>query len=56
MWGSRGTGSDSSLVVAFFVLTLTFSLISAGIFNANTATVGMAAYAKKPKKRSEEKQ
>jgi hypothetical protein len=32
--------------MVFFILTLAFSLTSAGILNANT-TIGMAAYAKK---------
>ncbi len=46
----RGSVSNRScrLFIAFFTLTLTFSLISAGILNANTI-VGMAAYAKKSK-------
>jgi succinate-acetate transporter protein len=45
MWGSVSNRS-CRLFIAFFILTLTFSLISAGILNANT-TIGMAAYAKK---------
>jgi hypothetical protein len=51
----RGSVSNRSysLFIAFSILTLAFSLISAGIFNANT-TVGMIAYAKKSKKPSEE--
>jgi hypothetical protein len=51
MRGTSGVGSGSFLVV-FFVLTITFCLISGGIFKANT-TIGMAAYAKKSKKPSE---
>ena len=43
-----GKGSGSTLLVVFFVLTITFCLVSAGIFKANT-TIGMAAYAKKSK-------
>jgi hypothetical protein len=34
--------------MVFFILTLAFSLTSAGILNANI-TIGMAAYAKKSK-------
>ena len=49
----RGIGRDSSFLVLLFVLTLTFSLISAGILRANP-TVSMAAYAKKSKKPPEE--
>ncbi len=41
-----GSGSVSSILIVFFVLTITFCLVSAGIFKANTS-MGMAAYAKK---------
>jgi hypothetical protein len=37
-----------SFFMVFFILTLAFSLTSAGILNANI-TIGMAAYAKKSK-------
>ena len=53
-WRISRIGSSRSSLILFFVLTLTFSLISAGILNANT-TVGMAAYAKKSKRPFEEK-
>jgi hypothetical protein len=36
--------SISSFLIVFFVLTITFCLVSAGIFKANTS-IGMAAYA-----------
>jgi hypothetical protein len=52
MWGSVSNRS-CRLFIAFFILTLTFSLISAGVLKVNT-TVSMAAYAKKSKKPSEE--
>jgi hypothetical protein len=49
MWGiGRGNGSDSFLVL-LFVLTITFCLVSASIFKANTGIGMMAAYAKKSK-------
>jgi hypothetical protein len=51
MWGI-GRGSDSTFLIVFFVLAITFCLVSAGIFKANT-TIGMdAAYAKKSKESS----
>jgi hypothetical protein len=40
-----------SFFVVLFVLTITFCLVSTGIFKANT-TIGMAAYAKKSKESS----
>jgi hypothetical protein len=46
-WASRiHSRSGSSFLIVFFVLTITFCLVSAGIFKANT-TIGMAAYATK---------
>jgi hypothetical protein len=53
MLGTSGVGSGRSFLVVFFVLAITFCLVSGGIFKANT-TIGMAAYAKKSKKPSEE--
>ena len=50
--GGSVSNRSYSLFIAFFILTLTFSLISAGILNVNT-TIGMAAYAKKSKRSSE---
>ncbi len=51
MWGI-GRGSGSTFFVVFFVLTITFCLVSAGIFKANT-TIGInAAYTKKSKESS----
>jgi hypothetical protein len=41
-----GSGSSSSFLLVFFVLTITFSLMSAGIFKANSS-IGMIAYASK---------
>ena len=38
MQGTFSTGSSSTFLVLFFVLTITFSLVSAGIFKANTDT------------------
>jgi hypothetical protein len=49
---SSSIGSGSSFLIVFFVLTITFSLISAGIFKANT-TIDIAAYAKKSKDSSD---
>ena len=46
-----GSGSVSSILIVFFVLTITFCLVSTGIFKANTS-IGMAAYAKKSKESS----
>ncbi len=47
-----GKGSGSTFLILLFVLTITFCLVSAGIFKANT-TIGMnAAYAKKSKESS----
>jgi len=46
-----GSGSVSSILIVFFVLTITFCLISAGIFKADTS-IGMVAYAKKSKESS----
>ena len=46
------TGSVSSFILVFFILTITFCLVSAGIFKVNT-TIGMnAAYAKKSRESS----
>src|SRR5690242_21921878 len=42
---------NSSLLLLFFLLTITFCLVSAGIFKASTS-IGMAAYAKKSKESS----
>jgi hypothetical protein len=42
----RGSRIGSSFLAVFFVLTITFCLVSAGIFKANTS-IGMAAYATK---------
>jgi uncharacterized membrane protein YgcG len=51
---SSSIGSGSSfLLVVFFVLTITFCLVSAGIFKANTTTIDIAAYAKKSKDSSD---
>jgi hypothetical protein len=47
MWGI-GRCSGSGFIVVFFILTITFCLVSAGIFKANTA-ITMDAYAKKSK-------
>ena len=53
MWGDSCIISGSKFLAVFFVLTITFCLVSGGIFKANTS-IGMAAYAKKSKKPSEE--
>jgi succinate-acetate transporter protein len=47
--GGRGSNKSCTFFITFFVLTLTFCLVSAGIFKTNT-TIGMvAAYATKYK-------
>ena len=46
MWGIGSIGSSSGFLVLLFVLTITFCLVSAGIFKANIS-IGMAAYATK---------
>ena len=46
-----GKDSGSTLLVVFFVLAITFCLVSAGIFKANT-TIITDAYAKKSKESS----
>jgi hypothetical protein len=51
---STSSGNASGLLTVFFVLNITFCLVSAGIFKANT-NIGMrVAYAKKSKDSSEE--
>jgi hypothetical protein len=49
---ANSTGSGNSFLVILFVLTLTFCLVSTGIFRTNT-TISMAAYTKKSKDSSE---
>jgi hypothetical protein len=49
----KASTDTCSFLVVFFVLTITFCLVSAGIFKANT-TIGIAAYAKKSKEPSGE--
>jgi hypothetical protein len=49
MWGRSSGGttiSRSSFLAIFFVVTITFCLVSAGIFKTNTS-ISMAAYATK---------
>ena len=52
MQGTFRTRSGSTFLVVFFVLTITFCLVSAGIFKANTSIGMNAAYAKKSKESS----
>lgn len=52
MWGrSNSIISGSGFLTIFVVLTITFCLVYAGIFKANT-TIDMVAYAKKSKESS----
>ena len=52
MWGISRGSYNSTLLVLFFVLTITFCLVSAGIFKANTSIGMNAAYAKKSRESS----
>jgi hypothetical protein len=50
MWGRRSSViSGSTFLTVFFVLAITFCLVAAGIFKANTSIGMNAAYAKKSK-------
>jgi hypothetical protein len=49
MWGSTRIDGGGSFILLLFVLTITFCLVSAGIFKANTTIDMVTAYAKKSK-------